>query len=174
MWKYPDGASLLGQLPIQGGFDWYTITFFLVSWYTANAGYAAAAHLHPRTATAVLLCSALAVGLLLSGAVAPTARSLYRTARPLYYLSGMSPPVQGFCFEISRNSQKSQNSQKERCRDNHCQVHMLPVVLPGSACEIVAESSLDSFSGEQQCQSAAQLRQCCSCALDSAGWGSVF
>ena len=114
----------LVQLPIQGGFDWYTITFFLVSWYTANAGYAAAAHLRPRTATAVLLCSVLAVGLLLSGAVAPTARSLYRTARPLYYLSGMSPPIQSVCLKISHNSQKShhdpQNVLRDKCKALRC------------------------------------------------------
>ncbi|EIE24788.1 hypothetical protein COCSUDRAFT_62198 [Coccomyxa subellipsoidea C-169] len=84
------GGVLLWVLPLQGGYDWYSLSFFLVSLYTANAGYAAAAHLRQRTATAVLLGAILVVGLLLSGAVAPTARSLYRTARPLHYLPGLS------------------------------------------------------------------------------------
>lgn len=81
------------QLPIQGGFDWYCIAFFMVSWYVANAGYAAAAYLRPATAMAALLCAVLAAGLLLSGAIAPSARAMYRTARPLYDLSG-APPAQ--------------------------------------------------------------------------------
>lgn len=84
---------MCAQLPLQGGYDWYSLSFFLVSLYTANAGYAAAAHLRQRTATAVLLGAILVVGLLLSGAVAPTARSLYRTARPLHYLPGVNPAL---------------------------------------------------------------------------------
>lgn len=79
------------QLPIQGGFDWYCIAFFMVSWYVANAGYAAAAYLRPATAMAALLCAVLAVGLLLSGAIAPSLRAMYRTSRPLYDLSGTAP-----------------------------------------------------------------------------------
>lgn len=72
---------------MRGGFDWCCVAFFLVSWHTAAAGYAAAAHLRPRAALAALLCAAAAIGLLLSGAAAPTLRAMYRTARPLYDLS---------------------------------------------------------------------------------------
>lgn len=78
------------QLPVWGSFDWYAIAMFLVSWYAAAAGNAAAAHFRPRTALAVVLCALLAAGLLLSGAVAPTLRALHRTASPLYSLTGVT------------------------------------------------------------------------------------
>jgi hypothetical protein len=82
------------QLPVHGAFDANYIVLFLVSWYSALASYAAAAHFRPHTAFAVLLCAMLAVGLLLSGAIAPTLRTLYTTARPLYHLTGAQLPSQ--------------------------------------------------------------------------------
>ena len=76
------------QVPMYAGYDWHAVALILVSWYTATAGYAVSAHFAPTTALALLLSGVLCSVVLLSGAVAPTLRSLFRTSRLFYALSG--------------------------------------------------------------------------------------
>ena len=61
------------QVPMYAGYDWHAVALILVSWYTALA---------------LLLSGVLCSVVLLSGAVAPTLRSLFRTSRLFYALSG--------------------------------------------------------------------------------------
>ena len=74
------------------GYDWHAVALILVSWYTATAGYAASASFRPVTAAALLLGGVLCALLLLSGAVAPTLRTMYASGRLFYGLSGESRP----------------------------------------------------------------------------------
>lgn len=76
------------QVPTYAGYDWHAVALILVSWYTATAGYAASASFRPATAAAVLLVSVFCALLLLSGAVAPTLRTMYAHGRLFYGLSG--------------------------------------------------------------------------------------
>ena len=82
------------QVPTYAGYDWHAVALILVSWYAAMAGYAASASFRPATAAALLLGSAFCALLLLSGAVAPTLRTMYSSSRFFYGLSGEphSPP----------------------------------------------------------------------------------
>ena len=70
------------------GYDWHAVALILVSWYTATAGYAVSASFKPATAAALLLGGVFCALLLLSGAVAPTLRTMYASGRLFYGLSG--------------------------------------------------------------------------------------
>lgn len=75
------------QVPTYAGFDWRAVVLVLVSWWTAAAGYAASANLAPATACTALLAGTFCSIVLLSGAVAPTLRSLYASCRLFYGFS---------------------------------------------------------------------------------------
>ena len=75
-------------MPLYAGYDWHLVALILVSWYTATAGYAVSAHLPPTAALTLLLSAVLCAVVLLSGAVAPTLRTMFRTGRLFYALSG--------------------------------------------------------------------------------------
>lgn len=70
------------------GYAWHAMALVLVSWYTATAGYAASASFAPATAAALLFGGVFCSLLLLSGAVAPTLRTMYASGRLFYGLSG--------------------------------------------------------------------------------------
>ena len=70
------------------GYDWHAVALILVSWYTAAAGYAASAHFRRSTSAVLLLSAVFCSVLLLSGAVAPTLRTMYASGRFFYGLSG--------------------------------------------------------------------------------------
>ena len=76
------------QVPTYAGYDWRALAFILVSWWTAAAGYAASANLAPATACTALLVGTFCSIVLLSGAVAPTLRSIYASCGLFYGFSG--------------------------------------------------------------------------------------
>ena len=76
------------QVPMYTGYAWHAVALVLVSAYTAAAGYAASASLAPAPAAAALLGGVFCSLALLSGAVAPTLRTMYASGRLFYGLSG--------------------------------------------------------------------------------------
>lgn len=79
------------QVPTYAGYDWHAVALIMVSWYTATAGYAASASLAPTSAVALLLSALFCGVLLLSGATAPTLRTMFKGGRFFYGLSGTAP-----------------------------------------------------------------------------------
>ena len=87
-----------------GGYDWLSVALILVSWYTATAGYAVSAHLPPTAGLALLLSAVLCAVVLLSGAVAPTLRTMLKTGRLFYALSGKPCRVESACLALEMDS----------------------------------------------------------------------
>lgn len=92
------------QVPMYAGYDWLSVALILVSWYTATAGYAVSAHLPPTAGLALLLSAVLCAVVLLSGAVAPTLRTMFRTGRLFYALSGKPCRVDCACLALEMDS----------------------------------------------------------------------
>ena len=136
------------------GYDWLSVALILVSWYTATAGYAVSAHLPPTAGLALLLSAVLCAVVLLSGAVAPTLRTMFKTGRLFYALSGKPCRVDCACLALEMDSwtcrnhntvqvqQKSFNVLAE-CRSGSLQQVVSPSVHGSAGLEKVIGESAD-------------------------------
>ncbi len=106
------------------GYDWHAVALILVSWYTATAGYAVSASLRPATAAALLLGGVFCTLLLLSGAVAPTLRTMYASGRLFYGLSGESHHPTANPVRLSPGLPAAANRSLTRC----CALHGLALL----------------------------------------------